>query len=194
VGGAADTCDAIVTGGETITFDKMIISVYDSENDDEPIAEPDETDCTDFSYTIPRLERGSYFVTIEAMATDDDGDYLPYYKGSGKVVSPQPEDDEYIFTLLQNKGKLTVTWGFDNYGQCAANGVKEVEMTLLNDPIDCELGEYVFDELDWTSYSVEVDGIDGSDNVTWRGAYENNPFEVKPGTAIEVLVILEPAK
>ena len=55
----AETCSAFISGGDAIDFDKVVISIFDSEDAEEPIEAPAEVDCDEFTYTIPRMSRGS---------------------------------------------------------------------------------------------------------------------------------------
>jgi len=190
-GGQGTTCSQTLNGpgvSEQVEFDKVLITVYDAEGDVEPIQDPVEVDCADYEYTIPRLGRGKYWVTVGAMA-EFEGDYLPYYEAEGEIRAPD-RDEIVEFVLLQGKGKIAVSWSFDNNKFCGPNDVSDVEISLTGDEVECETGEFIIEDLVWAEYSITVEGMDDDGETTWIGDCAENPFEVKPGQVYEAHVEL----
>lgn len=211
-------CEAIVKDGGQLNFSEIVITVWDDEDDiaegKDPIAVEDGIDCGDFEYTLSDMDRGKYFVVVEAIA-DYEGQELPYFQGSEELTVPS--DDPTEVDLYLSVGKVTAVWGFENRRMCGANDVEEVRAYLRvgsdeedSGPIDCELGEFVFENLDWDYYELEIEGMDANGEVTHRGTYiadvEDNPsgdagdddagpedenlLDVRPGSDIEAFVEL----
>jgi hypothetical protein len=199
----ANTCTASPAAGVTLEFDQITIELYDMEqisdgkviSGETPFQTETVADCALFSYTIQRLERGKYFALVKAWAMDDDSDHLPYYQAGTEIAAPsRASGGAYAVSLMLGKGEVDVTWGFDNYGQCSANGVTDIVISLIpSESIDCSLGQYLVTEVPWNdAYTLTVDGKNEDGDVTWTGAFADNPFAVKPGQKIPAQVILSP--
>jgi hypothetical protein len=192
-GGQGTTCAGMLNGpgvSEQVEFAKVAVTVYSASDDTTPIQQTVEVNCTDYQYTIPRLKRGNYIVELGAMA-EFDGDYLPYYQDEVEIAAPAKDDYEGV--LLQGKGKIAVSWSFDNLQMCGPNGVTEVEVegTVVTDaPVPCEDGEVLIEDLYWEEHTVTVIGLDESGEETWMGDCEDNPFEVKPGQVFDAHAVL----
>ena len=199
----ANTCTASPAAGVTLEFDQITIELYDMDqisdgkviSGETPFQTETVADCSLFTYTIQRLERGRYYALVKAWATDNDGDHLPYYQAGTEIAAPsKAADGSYDVSLMLGKGEVDVTWGFDNYGQCDSStvGVSTIVISLIpNEVIDCGDGEYVVTDVAWgDNYMLSVDGKDADGNITWTGDYTGNPFSVKPGQTIEAQVIL----
>ena len=168
-------------GGGVLEFDTIQITVWKDKKDIEneskkPVFEGLKTDCSEMEYTIQKLDRGKYYVVVEAIATHQ-GVTLPYYKGGEEITVPS--DETTYVSLRVSTGSVTVGWGFDR-GVCGTNHVEEVEVIFKNesggrDPgssgkIPCD-EEYRFDDLAWGFYSLEVKGYDADGKMTHRGSY-----------------------
>jgi len=191
-GGQGATCVGTLNGpgvSEQVTFEKVAITVYSIADDEEPIQEIVEVNCNAYEYTIPRLRRGDYFVELGAMATFE-GERLPFYQAEIDISAPA-KSDKYEAVLLQGKGKVLVSWSFDNNKMCGPNGVAEVVVSLAaSEKIPCEQGEFLVEDLYWSDYSVNVVGNDAGGNAIWTGDCADNPFEVMPGQVYEAHVVL----
>ncbi len=208
-------------GGEPLNFDEIAVTVYDDEKDiakgKAPIMEGLKTDCSDMEYTIEDIDRGSYFVVIEAIATHD-GETLPYFKGRTEI--DVPNDEPTAVSLSKNTGSINVGWSFENLRMCGSNDVEEVKIilksegdTMESDPIPCDDGDYTFEGLDWDFYELQVEGMDSGGDVIFKGTYmaepsedtgegpdagdeddagtdEENLLEIRWGSSLEVLVVL----
>lgn len=168
-------------GGGVLEFDTIQITVWknekDIENEDkEPVLKDLTTDCSNMEYTIQKLNRGKYYVVVEAIATYQ-GMTLPYFKGGEEITVPSDEITDVSLSLTT--GSVTVGWGFDR-GVCGTNGVEEVEVIFKaeragRDPgpsgkVPCD-DEYRFDGLSWGFYSLEVKGYDADGKLTYEGSY-----------------------
>jgi len=129
----AEVCSAYLNEDTTLEFDNVEINVYKTPEDTEPIQDAAQASCSEFSYTIPRLKRGTYHVELGAYAEDDDGDYLPYYQAEGEIEAPSKEEDGYQFGLALGKGSINVRWGFEDYGWCDSNGVTNMDISLADE-------------------------------------------------------------
>ncbi len=174
-------------GGGSLTFDSVVISIYEEKG---LFTNSAETACDDYSYTLHDLESGKYFVTLDAMANYE-GDNLPFYRADGEILVPTLDD--YEFGLALNAGEVKVSWGFDNYRMCSSNGVNSIGISLdgMNDVVvDCDEQQFTIPDLDWSIYSLSLIGFNESDEVTWHGEYSDNPFEIRPGQSIDAFVEL----
>jgi len=193
IGGIENCTTAAIpqAGNQSLTFQQVVVAVYDEEGDPQPLEQPFPASCNDFGYTIPRLERGTYFVTLDAMASLD-GDYLGYFHGEGLIEAPAEDENGYAFPLSLGTGSVNVSWSFENGKMCGANNVEMVRVTIVDESEDipCNDGEYLVEDLQWNNYSLTVKGYDAEGNETWSGTYEENPFLVKPGVLLEPNVVL----
>ena len=139
-------------GGGTLKFETIRVRVFSSETAVDPIKTVS-VPCSEGYFVVEDLNRGSYFVKVEAMAEDpvevppsieesdtgdlnDDSDnFVPeiraYYLGTSVVVVPNSYDEVIEFDMKINKGSIEVTWDFEA-GSCAGdwNNVKNVNITL----------------------------------------------------------------
>jgi hypothetical protein len=183
--------------GSELVFENVEIKVYDDEGDLAPVQEGI-AKCTAFSYTLYGLDRGRYYVTVGAIATYD-GVTLPYFQGDSNGLPeeadfavPTKEDGPYDFTLTLGKGKVTVTWDFEQ-GVCGANGVSELDVSLIgaqpnhqyifqNTACDLE-GGLVIEDVDWDMYTIVINGFDEAGVLTHVGETDED-FKVRPGEHI----------
>ncbi len=186
--GGAELCSALVTPTETVEFDNVTITVYKNEGDEDAMDGPFTVPCSDFNTAIPRLDRGNYWVLVEAWGEYDDME-LPLYSEAKAVKAPAQDDDGYTFVLVQSKAKIEVTWDFE-IGMCGANDVEDVQIGMVEEEIPCDDGVYTIEDLSgFQSYTVEVEGLD-SDGETVLSGSEENIF-LLPGQLYESIVILE---
>jgi len=192
-GGQGDVCAATLNGpskSQQVDFDKVRISIYEDAESKNLIQDPIEVNCTDYSYTLSRLERGSYYIRLGAFA-DFEGDYLPYYQAEGEVEAPGV-DKGYKFILNQGQGSIKVTWSFDNKQMCDPNEVDEIEVSLApGDRQACNDGMFLIKEAYWSEHRLDLSGYNSDGKKTWYGQYKDgDPFEVKPGQVYEAHVEL----
>lgn len=188
----AVTCSAYLDADTTLEFDNVEVKVFKVEGDEEPIQEAIMVPCSDFSYTIPRLKRGNYYVELGAYAEDDDGEYLPYFQAAQQVKAPAANEDGYDFGLMLGKGDILIRWGFADYGWCDSNGVVDMDISLVDELIPCADETYLKEDVDWASYTLTISGLDDSGDEVAYGEYnEGDPFAVKPGQLVDAMVILE---
>jgi len=189
----AETCSAYLDADTILEFDQVEITVFKAEGDEEPIQDPIMIPCTDFTYTIPRLKRGNYFVELGAYAEDEDQDYLPYYQASGAIKAPDKGDGGFDFPLMLGKGDILVRWGFEDYGWCDTNGVTDMDISLAEELVPCIDESYPKDDVNWASYTLTITGLDADGEDVAYGEYnDGNPFMVKPGQLVDALVVLSP--
>lgn len=181
-------------GGGNLTFDTVKITVYENEGDEEPYHKTVPVTCDSFSYTIRKLERGSYVVTIEAEA-EYDGVTLPYYKAVGEIEAPAKDQEIPVFNLTLNTGEVQVTWGFD-MGVCATNSVSEVLILLESSKngnvppyekwVSCnEENGWLIKDIGWDEYNLSMEAYTEKGELTHKGDCAQNPFKVRPGQVIE---------
>jgi hypothetical protein len=199
----ADVCTAnpgVGTVGE-LTFDKVRISIYESQDSTTTVQTAD-VDCGDFSYTIEGLSRGNYWVRVDAMAQiEGDDEPLPYYQAAQEINAPSDAElpDGYKFALEVGKATVEVVWDFETAGMCPQHGVVDVVISI--DPEDafipCEDGSYVIEGVSWQMQTITVSGyaegaVDGDDPVTEGSYNDGNPFEIKPREYVgdEALIVV----
>jgi hypothetical protein len=218
----SELCQALVEneyGGGTFDFDQVTIKIWDDEKDiaaeKDPIFEREDIGCDEFKFTVKDMDRGNYYVELKAWA-DYDGEYLPYFKGTAELTVPS--DEPAKVNLTRASGSVLVSWGFENYKQCGAVDVEEIQIILdaegetpiKPDRIPCSTGEYKIDDLDWIYYELTVEGLDADGEVTHRGTYiaeeSDNPddgdagddagtenlnlLDVRPGSERDAFVLL----
>lgn len=187
----AETCSMSVAG-EDLVFDEVEITVYKKEGDPEPIQDPVRVPCTDYGYEVNRLKRGTYFVELDAYATDSDGDYIPYFQAEGGIRAPAESDMGYDFGLALGKGEIMIRWGFADYGWCDSNGVSDLDISLVSELVACADETYLMEDVAWQEWTLTIDGLDEDGDVVKTGAYnDGDPFLVKPGQSIDALVVLD---
>jgi len=215
--GLSDLCQQPLPdayGGGNLSFDTIVVEVFESEADMEAgeVYRDTTVDCSDGTFTIDDLERGTYFVTVSAMAADptdeivldagvdasveldDDGpEVRAYYQSTEEVVVPSKDDEAVEFEMKIGTGSIEVTWDFES-GQCNSdwNQVATVSIEVKGQSrgnpydsgeLDCTDSKWKVDDLPWDVYSVTIEGFDEDGNKTHEGAFEN-PVELRPGTHI----------
>jgi hypothetical protein len=213
--GQKGVCSQPIPGG-TIEFSSIYVSVYSDESDIENDKDPIDTvsvPCDEGSFVVEDLERGSYYVVVEAMAEDPvivpegdagvsdtdnaDPQTRAYFISSDTVVVPTSGDEPVEFEMKINNGSILVTWDFAEGGSCSSewNNVAKVDIELtgtksINDQssgkIACNTSgkqEFLFDDLDWDVYTVTITGYDSTGAETHTGSFDE-PIEIRPGTDI----------
>ena len=202
-------------GGGQIDISEVAITVWNSEDDVEtdkdPVVEETDINCTKYEATLDSLSRGKYFVVVEGKA-DFDGETLPYFKGSAEIIVPTEEST--LINLELSTGSVQVTWGFEDRRMCNANGVVTVEAVLESDSttrksgsVDCNDGAFLFEDLPWEFFTLEIEAFDADGKVTYEGSYisdaseegdagtdagsaDLNLIDVRPGKYFEAFVEL----
>lgn len=186
--GGAQLCSALVSADETVDFEDVTITVYENEGDEEAFDGPFTVPCESFSYDIPRLDRGTYWVEIEAWGVLDDMD-LPIYSQGGEVRAPEEQDDGYSFGLMQSSSAIKVVWDFEA-GMCGANGIENVVVNPGDEEIPCDDGFFTIEDLvGFSTYTVSVDGLDAEGEIAMSGT--ETDIYLRPGEVYESFVILE---
>ena len=196
LGGSSD-CSWMIQGVPT-PVDDVSVTVWENEDDEEPLADAVTVPCSDLEYTIPRLKRGTYFIEVKGIAEYDDDDQglidLPILRQTMEIKAPYQDTHNNEFLLVQAKGAIHVIWNFANGLMCGPNEVTTMDINLAPDePVDCNDGQYTIEEVDTfeETNSLSIDALDADDDVLFSGDYENNPFMVLPGETFEALVVLE---
>ncbi len=210
IGGQKGICEqplAAVYGGGTLFFDNVDVKVYKSDKDkqeNKPYRNASPA-CSDGSFIIEDIERGTYIVTLEAMAEDPDSaidlsdaglvDEAPpetraYYVAEERITVPAADGEDYTFSLIMGQGAITVSWDFVEGGLCAVNEVHHVVVSIDgaqseddSGDILCDQGQFSFDDVEWDVYDVSVEGFDSNGNQTHYGEFDS-PIEIRPGMTI----------
>lgn len=110
--------------------------------------------CSDSTFTVDELGRGSYFVLVEAMALDptvtptedtDNGndagidEYAgdsdapitrAYFVSNDTVVVPTTADETIEFPMSINNGTIEVTWAFEGGGNCGSDWINVAKVSI----------------------------------------------------------------
>jgi hypothetical protein len=187
------TCEPGLITGEKVTVHTIVINIYEKEGDTEPLQPPLEVnDCSNFTTTIPRLDKGTYYVTVDAMVNYHEKN-LAFFHNEGSIKAPAETDKGYDFSLEEGKGTVKASWGFDNGKMCGPNGVVTVDISVGDqEPVDCNTGELLIPDLEWgNDYQLTIEGLDAEGTATWSGDYvDGGPFEVLPGETVDAYVLL----
>ena len=186
----ADVCMANpgVGGVGELEFDKVRIDIYDEEESETTIQSV-EASCSDFSYTIAGLKRGTYWVRVNAMAQlEEDDEPLPYYQAEGEITAPSKAElpDGYKFALEVGKATVEVRWDFATAGTfCQDFGIEEMDISIADEVVPCNDPDngpmYVVEDVSWNNYLIAIDGLDADGNVVAHGEYNDGvQFEIKP--------------
>lgn len=190
VGGGLE-CTWSVQGGTLVELDEVTVTVYENEDDEEPMDAPVPVSCSDFEYTIPRLKRGTYWVKVQAWG-EYDGNDLPILVDEAEVRAPYKDSHDNDFTLFLAPGDIHVTWSFENGLMCGPNEIENIDISLADEDVACDDGEYtVEDKPGFSEYNVMVNALDADDDVLFTGEFDENPFLLLPGETYEVHVVLE---
>jgi hypothetical protein len=191
--GGGQTCSWIVEG-ETISLENVTVTVYTAEGDVDPLNDAVTVPCSDLAYTIPRLNRGTYFVEVAAWG-EYDGENLPIMAAAKTINAPYAEGDDNEFVLLQAPGDIHVTWIFPNSMGCENNEAETVKIITNDDVIDdveCGPQEYtVTDQTAFVEQSVTVEAYDTDGEKIFEGVCDENPFYLLPGEIYDAIVYLE---
>jgi len=186
--------------GELLEFDEVSVTVWVQEGDEEPLQTPVRQDCEDHTYTIRGLAAGTYFVTMEAWATIEEGadaglgEELPYFQGSMEIDVPQTVEGDYGCPLEIGTADISVAWDFEEPGGCGLNGVETVDVYLEGDnghdrsiiDVECDTSEMLLvEDIPWDTYTLTVDGYSEDSQLTHEGTYvteeQETEFELRPG-------------
>lgn len=187
VGGYAGYCEPSVPeylGGGKIQIDSVSVDLFKSKADADAGKEPmgnNSATCDEGSIIISNLSKGSYYAKMLAYGTHENADVpdggptpstdrLKYYVADMSINVPAVEDTPYVFELKPNTAKVTVGWDFDKFS-CTQNGVQKVNVELTgarhnysSDKIDCTQETFLFETVEWDTYSISVEGY--ADGVT----------------------------
>ncbi len=171
--------------------DEVLVTVWENEDDEEAIDPPVTVPCADLEYTIPRLKRGTYFVEVKGIAQYEGND-LPILRQTMEIQAPNQDTHDTEFLLVQAKGAIHVIWNFANGLMCGPNEVTTMDISLADDFVDCNDGQYTIEEVDTfqENNNLSIDALDDDDNVLFSGDFSDNPFMVLPGEVYEALVVL----
>ncbi len=188
--GGGSNCSWNIQGVQT-PIDDVIVTVWENEGDEEPLAEAITLPCVDLEYTIPGLKEGTYFVGVVGLA-EYEGTELFLLKGAMGIPAPYQDAHDNEIMLLQARGEIHVTWSFDNGLGCGPNGVTTIDINLADEFVDCDEGEYTIEEVIpfQENNNLSIDALDDEDNVLFSGDFADNPFMVLPGEVYEAWVVL----
>ena len=190
LGGSSD-CFWMIQGTQT-SVDDVTVTVWENEGDEVPLAPAVTVSCADLEYEIPRLKRGTYFVEVVGLA-EYEGTELSILKETMEIQAPYKDDHDNEFVLLQARGAIHVTWGFDNGLMCGANDVTTMDINLADEFVDCDEGEYTIEEVYpfEENNNLSIDALDGDGTILFSGDFADNPFMVLPGEIYPAHVVLE---
>ena len=188
--GGNSSCSWSIQGVQT-PIDDVVVTVWENEDDEEPLAEAVTVPCVDLEYTIPRLKEGTYFVGLVGLA-EYEGNELSILKQAMEIQAPYKDTHDNEFMLLQARGAIHMTWSFDNGLMCGPNDVTTMDINLADEYVDCVEGEYTIEEVDTfaENNNLSIDALDNDDNVLFSGDFADNPFMVLPGEVYEAWVVL----
>jgi len=190
VGGGTE-CSWSVMGGTQVPLEDVTVTVYTAEGDAEPLNPAVTVACADLGYTIPRLKRGTYFVEVEAWGAYE-GQDLPILLDAKTINAPYAEGDDNDFTLILAPGDIHVTWSFDNGLMCGPNDVVNIDLSLADEDVPCDDGEYtITGKPAFAEYSISAEALDVDDEMIFSGEFEDNPFVLLPGEVYEAHIVLE---
>ena len=216
-GGFSGLCSQFLPAaydGGSLTFETIEVKVFKSEEDmeEEKVHKEVTVDCSEGEFTVDDLKRGTYVVTVSAMAKDpvaeididagadgsvvqpdDDSQARAYYQTTQEVVVPTKDDEAVEFEMKLGTGSIEVTWDFES-GQCNSdwNQVATVSIEINADSsgktyksgeLECTESKWTVADLPWDVYTVSIEGFDADGNKTHEGGFEN-PVEIRPGTHI----------
>jgi hypothetical protein len=180
-----------------LIVDEIELKVFEEQGDTEPIRNLTLTcNGSNNSYIISSLDRGTYYVTLDGMATYDDVT-LPYFQGSAEIVAPS--DENTVIPLRIVDGSAKVMWRFPDGTMCNANGVDKVSVSLIGElrgkvytapNVPCDDGVVVKDGVQWDIYHTELEGYNASNTLTHTGSSDAS-FKVRPGEEVKDVVSLE---
>ena len=200
-------------GGDELEFETIEVKMYKDEAalEADDVYQETRVPCSDGSFTLEDVERGTYQVVVSALAADpdveiaidagvdesvdfdDEGpDVRAYFDSTEEVVIPS-KDDKVEFKMEFGTGSIAVSWGFES-GQCASewNQVETVkvevkgaadEKTYDSGELPCNTTNWKVDDLSWDIYTVNIVGYDKDGKKTHEGSFDN-PVEIRPGTHI----------
>ncbi len=137
-----------------------------------------------------------YDVVVHGLDANDE----PIFEGEQEDVSiiEGDEVETRVITLSVMNPALRVRWRFDNGFQCSTNDVQEIEMVLYRERIDretdeivdCELGEFLIEDLFPGNYDLRVRAIDATEGE-YSFAYDLDGIDLTGGGTESVVVTLE---
>lgn len=194
----ADTCQ-IVLDGEVMTFDNVRISVYEEEAA-ETTLQTATVPCTDYSHTIANLERGTYWVRVDALAMRaDDTEPLPYYQAESGIRAPSNAEyaEGYKFALEVGTATVEIRWDFADVGySCSDYGIEDVDISIADELVECSTLNYTVENVAWNTYTVAIDGLDAEGVPVAHGDYaDGGLIEIKPKEYVgpdSLIVVMSP--
>lgn len=183
IGGSKD-CNASFNK-EDVALVGIEIALYESEADAQSGTGPIEKSnamCASNTHQVSRLQRGKYWVTVQAIGRIDGRD-LPLYEGVQKVSVPVVDDKTVRFTLIQATGEILMEWNFPRLcGFATANEVASVEISSSFDSITvpCTDGSYTFEDVIAGEYEITMTALDIKGNILGT-VNSDEPFMLYPG-------------
>lgn len=211
------TCKAILispeTGEpETVDLEAVVVTVYKDKNyrlaptpQDARVTQSQGA-CQHGEIVLQDLQRGNYWVTVEAFAQlESDSKAYPYYFGEGALKVPGPANETTNFTLAVGKGDILVDWYFEPKEKCPANGTMKLAMTAgsginnysSKEKIECDAdGGMLVTGKSWDTYQLTLETYDENNRLTHRGTCVDDDengmekFVLHPGETYECWVKL----
>jgi hypothetical protein len=180
---------------DRIEFIHMTINLYKDEDLKNPLQNATKVPCTDFSHTITRLERGKYFVKVEAYAEYEE-QVFPFFSGVEEIRITSDGDTIQV-PLSLGGGEIQVVWKFEGGMICGldmAGEVKEVSFELNGQEYSspCGEGQVIIEDIyTGDSFTAEGKAFDQNGDTLYTTIYENNPFKVLPGQRYKVELVFE---
>jgi hypothetical protein len=178
---------------DDLTFDVVEISVYADETAQTAIQPPVRVSCEDFQYTIPRLERGRYYVIVDALTQWADQE-VAFFSGADSVAVNQKGATMDI-PLIIGTGEVRVIWRFESgriCGAVSAGEVKQIEVTMDQQIATAACGD---GQLMLTGvpaggeYTIEALALSADGEVLFETSLDSAPMELLPGLTYEVELV-----
>ena len=190
-------CRAYLPEGEfaqdDVVFDSVEINIYEDETAETAIQPPVSVPCETFSYTIARLDRGSYYVTVDAL-TDWDGDELAFFTGA-TTVAVSGDDATADVNLAVGKGDVRVIWRFASGLICGADQAGEVTnivvtMGDMEMAAACGDGQVIFASVPpGSDYIISGTALSKDGEVLLNATLAEAPLIVLPGGSYETELV-----
>ncbi|MBN2342721.1 MAG: hypothetical protein JXX29_16880 [Deltaproteobacteria bacterium] len=194
-----NVCKAFLPEGQyaqdELVFTTVEVNIYEDETEETAIQAPITANCGAGQTRITRLDRGSYFVTVDAF-TDYDGSELAFFRGESEVSVPAPGNVVDI-PLMVGDGKIEVTWQFAGGMTCGLDHAGEIaDIVVSLDGVDyeaaCGDGRIVIEDVFPDSeYRITAVALNKDGDVVYDAIHDGNPFEVLPGQVYPATVVFQ---
>lgn len=194
-----NTCQTFLPVGQyaqdEITFTQVKINIYEDETATETVQSTITADCLFYEQEIKGLDRGSYFVTVDAYG-DYDGQELAFFHGESTASVPG-DNNTLNIPLTVGLGQIAVNWGFNSVFTCGitqAGEVTDVVVDINGESFSapCGQGGIVLSKINpGTSNTITARALDANGDMLYQAAHAANPFHVLPGEVYPASVVFK---